>query len=65
MTDHERERALSEAIAGFERDNRELVETIRLFDVSNAEYEKALSALHASPVRTSASTQEGEHALVG
>jgi len=65
MTDHEQSEALAEAIAKFDRDNRELLETIRLFEISNAEYEKALNALHVSPVRTCASSQEAEHDFVG
>ena len=51
--------------AAVKADNRELVEAMRLFDISNAEYEKAMSALYATPIHTSTSTEDSENAVLG
>ena len=57
---------LSNLVENFEKDNEALVEALRLFGISNAEYERAMQALTNTPVCTGASTQgpEGVDAVV-
>jgi hypothetical protein len=57
---------LSNLVENFEKDNAALVEALRVFGISNAEYERAMLALTQVPVRTCASTQtpEGGDAFV-
>ncbi len=57
---------LTSLIENFEKENQALVEALRVFGISNAEYERAMLALTQTPVRTSASTQvpEGGDAFV-
>lgn len=48
---------LLELIGGFEADHRDLIEAMRVFGISNVEYERAMRALYATPIVTSTSTQ--------
>jgi len=50
------DRNLIEMIATFERDHEDLVEALRIFGISNAEYEQALRALTSAPIQTGTST---------
>jgi len=65
MIDKQKQDAIAEAVAAFERDNQDVLEAARIFGISNEEYQKALIALEPRGSFTSASTQEGEHALMG
>jgi hypothetical protein len=47
---------LSRLVAEFQRDNSALLDAMRVFEVSNAEYERALQALTAAPSITATST---------
>jgi hypothetical protein len=47
---------LLDAAAEFERENPALVEALRVFGISAAQYEKAVRAMNAAPTCTSAST---------
>lgn len=51
------QKKVSAQVVAFENENAELVEALRLFGISNAEYEKALKALNTSKISTSISTQ--------
>lgn len=51
---------LSNLVENFEKENVALVEALRLFGISNAEYERAMQALTHTPVVTGASTQGPE-----
>lgn len=59
---------LLERISSFEEENKSIMEALRLFGISNAEYERAIRALTSPPTLTSASTQpairEGVDALL-
>lgn len=60
---------LSDLVSAFEKKHEAIVEALRLFGISNAEYERAMKALN--PVRTSATasthphTHEDSDAFVG
>ena len=45
-----------DAGAKFEADNADLFEALRIFGMSNAQYENAVRALSAAPIVTTAST---------
>lgn len=49
---------LLEMIAAFERENPNLMEALRIFGISSAEYEEAIRALNFAPTHTSTSTQQ-------
>ncbi len=59
---------LLDRISSFKEENKSIMEALRLFGISNAEYERAMRALTFSPTLTSASTQpavrEGADALL-
>ena len=56
-------------VAEFGKENEALLEAMKLFEVSNAEYERAMRALAPAPVVTASSTQgyeeQQQDALVG
>ena len=43
-------------IEQFESEHADLLEAMRVFGISNAEYERAVRALYSSPILTSSST---------
>ena len=49
-------------IADFQRDNEAILEAMRLFEVSNAEYERALRALAPAPSTTASSSHDTQGA---
>jgi hypothetical protein len=58
---------LSQLVADFQRDNSALLDAMKFFEVSNAEYERALQALTAAPSITATSThstQQGQRDAV-
>lgn len=65
MPSDKNEAAIANAIAEFERDNKEVLEAARVFGISYEEYQKVLLALQPHSAFTSASTQDGAHAILG
>ena len=53
------QRQLARKISSFQRESGALLEALRLFGISNAEYERAMRALSGFPTVTTASTQPG------
>ena len=45
-----------DAAAKFEADNADLFEALRIFGISNVQYEIAVRAMSAAPISTTAST---------
>lgn len=48
--------ALLQIIGVFEDEHADLIEAMRMFGISNAEYERAIRVLYGRPISTSSST---------
>lgn len=55
--------ALGSLVADFQRENKNLLVALELFEISNNEYERAMRALTHSPTATTTST-DGTNAIV-
>jgi hypothetical protein len=53
-------RRLTKLVADFQNENDTLIQAMRLFEVSSAEYERALQALVSAPSMTVSSTSNQE-----